>query len=52
MTISLNIQPNGPAKPNRVKKTEKNTKRGVKGGRGSHNVPQNIAALKSWERVA
>ena len=45
-----NIQPNGPAKPNRGKR-QKNTKRGVEGGMGSGEL-QYVAALQSHEGVA
>ena len=41
-----------PAKPNRVQNKERETKRGVEGERGSHNVPQYIAALQIREGVA
>ena len=39
------------AKQNQLQNSERETKRGAEGGRGSHNVPKYIAALQSCEGV-
>ena len=49
--VQSNFQPNRQAKPNQVQNNKKERENGRGEGRGTHNMPQNIAALQSLSRI-